>query len=163
MAGPPLPPALPNESAEAYRRRHSTLGLQHPTLVPPTYDLTPVGAPSPPEHHLSETTKIAFTLGRTVAIVGAVFYAGWIANTKVGEVLGRQAQLESQLHTGLVNMLTKSDLAEMEARVERHLVDRLSSRGIIASCPVLTVRGQSHKPCEILGLTEPRPPAATPE
>lgn len=104
------------------------------------------------EHHISESTKFAFTIGRSVVFAAAIFWAGWNANQKVNEMLRRQERAEQALSS----MVTLKDLALMEAKIEKHLLDRFASRNVIASCPVLTVRGQSYKPCLILGLTEPR-------
>lgn len=133
-----LKPPLPGEDAQAYHRRVSL--MQELPVV--THEAG----------HISESTKIAFTLGRTVAIIAAVFWAGWIANAKVTEVLTRQEAIDKKL----IEVLTKKDLGEAEMRVERRLLDRFASRDLIASCPVFTVRGRTHKPCTILGLTEPR-------
>lgn len=125
------PPSLP-------ARRHSD-----PWVYPPP--------PPPPDHSISENTKVWLTLGRTVVVITAVFCAGWVANERVTQVLHRQDRMDEKL----TQVLTKHDLAEMETRVERRLLERFASRSVRANCPVLTVRGQSHKPCEIVGLTSP--------
>ncbi len=136
----PKPP-LPGESAKDYYRRITASdGVELPvvTLHEP--------------HVLSENTKFAFTIGRTVGLAGALVWAGWMAKSQVGEVLERQDRMDAKL----AQVLTKSDLAEAEMRIEARLLRRFSSRDVIASCPVLTFKGQSHKPCEILGLTDPK-------
>jgi hypothetical protein len=101
---------------------------------------------------ITEHTMFAFTVGRTVAFALAVFWGGWTAHHKVNEVLSRQARTEQ----ALLAMLTKADLADVEARIEKHVIQRLTSRNVVVSCPVLTVRGQSYKSCPIIGLAPPQ-------
>lgn len=171
---PPKPPRFPGESTDAYNRRIASAAERIPVHemrsgdtpeelptqpawrgrtqghhTPPPFVYSPL--PEAP-HHLSENTKVLFTLGRTIVTVASVFVAGWFANSKVGEVLNRQDRMDQRLG----EVLTKRDLAEAEMRIERRLLDRLNSRGVLVSCPVLTVRGQTHKPCDFLGLTETR-------
>lgn len=131
-----LKPPLPGETASAYHRRVIDCAPELPVV----------------SHELSEGTKVALSLGRTVAVVAAIFGAGWIASTKVGEVLTRQDRTDQKL----AEMLTKSDLMEMQNHVEMNLRKRLASSEVIVNCPIFSARGQTHKRCPIVGLTEPR-------
>ena len=137
---------LPGETAEQYHRRLSTLGV----LVSPSepvIELEVKGDDVPIIKHLSNSWKGVIAVG---VVISSIFTTGVGLGMKINDVLTKQAAIDLKL----TSVLTKKDLAEAEMRVEARVLRRFASREVYANCPVLSVRGQSHKPCPIEGLTD---------